>query len=172
MANGKASVAPPVAGNDFFKTNGSDTVVFNKEPSMTRQEFMEECDINALMKRYEGHVIGGPGNLAPVVPVYVDWTQMPTDLMNYMDRMFEAENAFMTLPAVVRKEFDNSAAAFVEFAADPGNLDQMRSWGLAPPVAAGASAPAGAPAAPGPAPVGGSVPPASQVPPTGAPSPG
>lgn len=154
MSNGKF----PQASHDFSKSNGSDTRIFNREPSLTRQEFAAECDLNTLMARYEGHVIGGPGNLAPREPMYIDFVNMPQDLMGYLTFLQEAENAFMSLPAIVRKEFDNSAQEFVEFASDPGNLEQMRSWGLAPPakpqapapdavVPPPASAPAAAPAA-------------------------
>ncbi|AXH73256.1 MAG: internal scaffolding protein [Microviridae sp.] len=124
------------AENDFHKTNGSDTTVFNREPSLTRQEFAEECDINALMKRYDGHVIGGPGNLPPREPMYVDFAELPQDLMGYLEFMKNAESAFMSLPAQVRKEFDNSPHEFVAYASDPSSLEQMRSWGLAPPAKA------------------------------------
>lgn len=116
---------------------GGDRAVFHTEgPSLTRQEFAEECDINSLMARYDTHVIGGPGNLPPAEPLYADFSEMPQTLMEYMDFMKQAENSFMQLPAVVRREFDNSAMEFVAFASDPGNLEQMRSWGLAPPAKA------------------------------------
>ncbi|UDN67678.1 internal scaffolding protein [robinz microvirus RP_93] len=148
----------PQAVHDWYGSNGSNTVVFNREPSLTRQEFAEECDINTLMKRYDAHVIGGPGNLPPVEPMYVDFAEMPQDLMGYLKFMEEAEASFMRLPAVVRKEFDNSAMEFIGFASDPGNLGQMRDWGLAPPAkvpdaSAAVKAPESAPppaASPGP----------------------
>lgn len=124
----------PQATHDFHKSNGSDTRVFNREPSLTRQEFAEECDINALMARYDTHVIGGPGNLPPKVPMYFDWADTPQDLMGYLQFIQDAEASFMQLPAIVRKEFDNSAIEFVAFASDPANIDQMVSWGLADPV--------------------------------------
>ncbi|UDN67741.1 internal scaffolding protein [robinz microvirus RP_106] len=129
------SVKPfPVAYHDFEGGNASDTVVYNLEPSLTRQEFAEECDINTLMKRYDAHVIGGPGNLPAAQPIYADFANMPQDLMGYLQFMDDAERSFLSLPAVVRKEFDNSAMEFIAFASDPGNLGQMRSWGLAPPA--------------------------------------
>lgn len=118
---------------DFYKTNGSVNVVYSGGPTLCRQEFADECDINQIMKRYEN---SGPNNLGPhpdVVPMYVDWSEMPDSLLSFMSRMDEAQVAFMTLPATVRKEFDNSAISFVDFASDPNNLDQMRTWGLAPP---------------------------------------
>lgn len=136
----------PNATHDFHKSNGGEFGTVNREPSLTRAEFAEECDINQLMKRYDGHVTGGPGNLAPAVPIYLDWTEMPQDLMGYLNFIQAAEQSFMALPAVVRKEFDNSAIDFVAFASDPENLGQMREWGLAPPAKA-PDAPAAAPSA-------------------------
>lgn len=126
----------PVALNDFIKSNGlsyKDTCTRTEGPSLTRQEFAEECDINSLMSRYDGHVIGGPGNMAPKEPLYFDFADAPQTLMEYMHFQKDAEAQFMRLPANVRREFDNSAIEFVAFASDPGNLDQMRSWGLAAP---------------------------------------
>lgn len=160
----------PQAYNDFEKSNGSDTTIFNREPSLTRQEFAEECDINNVMKRYDAHVIGGPGGLQAKTPTYFDFADLPQDLLGYLTFMKDAESQFMSLPAIVRKEFDNDALQFVDFASDPDNLEQMRSWGLAAPapasppepVSGGASPPVpaaapSAPAAPGAAPTHGST---------------
>ncbi|UDN67721.1 internal scaffolding protein [robinz microvirus RP_103] len=144
----------PQALHDFEGYNSSDTVVYNTEPSLTRQEFAEECDINTLMKRYDSHVIGGPGNLSAKEPLYFDFADLPQDLMGYLRFMDDAESSFMSLPAVVRKEFDNSAMEFIGFASDPSNLEQMRSWGLAPP-AKPAEAPREDPSSVSPPPEGG-----------------
>lgn len=101
-------------------------------PSLTRQEYAAECDINALMARYEQH---GQWPLMPAdhVPQYFDFTSMPGSLQDALNMMMNAETAFMSLPASVRKEFDNNAVRFVEFAEDRANLDQLREWGLAAP---------------------------------------
>lgn len=140
------------AENDFHKSNGSSTTVYNTEPSLTRQEFAEECDINVLMARTNAFVVGGPGMMAPREPLYFDFADTPQDLMGYLEFIKEAEDKFMALPAQVRKEFDNSAVEFVAYASDPDNLEQMRSWGLAPPAKApekpAAVEPPSAPAAP------------------------
>lgn len=119
-------------------------------PSMTRQEFVDECDINAMMERMEKHGVW-PMPPVDVEPQYLDLTSVPNNLMEVMDQLNEATAAFMALPAKVRKEFDNDAVKFVEFACDPANLDRMREFELAPPkaepvVAAAAPAPAAAPA--------------------------
>lgn len=102
-------------------------------PSLTRQEMAEDCDINTIMARYE--VTGQLPNIDRPAPQYMDVTNAP-DLMGALRILDEGREAFMRLPAGVRREFDNDPVAFVAFAQDPDNLDQMRTWGLAPPGAA------------------------------------
>lgn len=102
---------------------------FSKD-GRTRQEFADECDINILLARYEKS--GVLTHYSQVEPVYMDLSEVP-DLQASLAAMREAERAFMTLPATVRREFDNDAVKFVEFAQNPENIDQMREWKLAPP---------------------------------------
>ena len=101
---------------------------------MTRQEFADECDVNALMARYEKTGIW-PMPLREVEPRYFDASEVP-NFHEAMEFMIAAETAFMSLPAVVRKEFDNDPEKFVEFGSKPENIGRMREWGLAPPEAA------------------------------------
>lgn len=109
------------------------------KPSLTRSEFADECDINSIMARYEKTGVM-PGQALPnQPPMYLDLTEVP-DYRSALEQVMEAQEAFMRLPAKARAEFDNDPAQFVQFAADPANIEQMRSWGLAPP----------APEAPGP----------------------
>lgn len=125
----------PQAGNDFVKSNGVDASFRTVGPSLTRQEFKEECDINTLMAKYDMHAGTGPGMLMHQDPAmfYADFTMLPSSLLDYHRYMDEAQASFMRLPAVVRKEFENDATLFVQFASDPENLPQMRTWGLAAP---------------------------------------
>lgn len=104
---------------------------FSNSVSLTRQEFADECDVNNLMAQYEKTGIL-PSAVNNNVPQYLDVTDIP-DYRETLDMLNEASAAFMALPAVVRKEFDNDPIQFVEFARDPENLPQMRTWGLAPP---------------------------------------
>lgn len=104
--------------------------VIGDEPSMTRQEFADECDINGIMAKYE------KTGMLPVngsQPSYVDFTSVPSDLQEALRVMIDAEAAFMSLPATVRKEFDNDPLRFVEYAQDGSHLEQLRAWGLAEP---------------------------------------
>jgi len=130
---------------DFFKPHDSFAVA-DWGPSLTRQEFVDECDINQIMLKYERTgVLPGP-NAAE--PMYVDFTQIPDNLADSLRMMDEAQTAFMQLPATIRREFDNNALAFTEFAMDPTNLDQMRDWGLAKPKEPAVTPPVSPPAPP------------------------
>ncbi|UDN67485.1 internal scaffolding protein [robinz microvirus RP_30] len=142
MSNVKVPAAP-VAFHDFAKSNGLDPKVhlaMPGGPSETRQEFAAECDINTIMKNYDAYLADPRRSIRE--PVYYDLSAYPDDLMGFMRLMHEGEAAFMTLPAAVRREFDNDPVEFVSYAADPANVDQMRDWGLAKPKPAPEAPPA------------------------------
>lgn len=101
-------------------------------PSMTRQEFSEECDINSLMARYEKAGGMWPFAMNNQPPAYLDLTGVPTDFREMIDYLAEADRQFMTLPAHIRRDMDNDPVKFVEFATNPENLGKMQEWGLAP----------------------------------------
>jgi len=138
MSKAKAELFSPVTGedisfvgqavSDFFKRN--DWVEeYEFGPSLTRQDMAEECDINTIMAKYAvtGVLPGDPSKAQ-----YVDFSTVPDNLLDAMQQLQRADAEFMRLPAHIRKEFDNDPIAFVEFAADPDNLDQLREWDLAP----------------------------------------
>lgn len=143
---------------DFFKPRSpSFSELYDWGPSMTRQEFADDCDINTIMKRYEAT---GQLPQGSVAPHYADYSSVP-NLMEALDLMTHAQSEFMRLPAAIRKTFDNDPLAFVEFASNPEGLDEasglshlelLRRWGMAnpapqePPEVAPASAPASGPA--------------------------
>lgn len=101
-------------------------------PSLTRQEFADECDINKLMEQYEktGFL---PANVNRSEPAYLDVSNVP-DLPEALNMLNAATTAFMSLPAKVRRDFDNDPMQFIAFAENPENLDKMREWKLAPPA--------------------------------------
>jgi hypothetical protein len=107
------------------------------EEGLTRQEFADECDINVLMATYERG--GALNHFNRLTPEFLDVTEVP-DLATALSYFDDAQRAFMSLSATVRREFDNDAVKFVDFAQDPSNLEKMREWGLAPPAAVPAQA--------------------------------
>lgn len=107
------------------------------EPSMTQQQFKDECDINILMRKYQST---GTIPQSMVKPIYGDFTKVP-DYQAAMNVVIEADGLFASLPSEVRKRFDNDPAKFLAFADDPANGDELIALGLrekpkpaAPPV--------------------------------------
>lgn len=98
--------------------------------SLTRQEFSDESDINSIMKRFEKTGMLPANN---TTPKYIDLTGAPQNLQETMNLLNGARDAFMRLPAQVRKEFDNDPIKFTEFAMEKDNLPKLREWGLAEP---------------------------------------
>lgn len=103
------------------------------EPSLTRQEFAAECDINNIMAQYNttGFL---PNNLNSRDPQYLDVSNTPTRLQDALELVKEAQTAFMQLPAAIRREMDNDPVKFVAWAQDPANADTMRKYGLREPL--------------------------------------
>lgn len=103
----------------------------------TRQEFRDECDVNILMKRYQrtGVLPGDPASMR-----YGDFSSLP-DFMEAMNTVARANEAFAALPAHVRKRFGNDPGEYVDFVADPKNIDEVRKLGLAKAVEVPSEAP-------------------------------
>lgn len=100
-------------------------------PSLTRQEFADECDINKLMLQYEKTGILPTTNAGE--PRYLDVSDVP-DLMAAHAILQEATISFMALPATIRRDFDNDPVKFITFAENPENIEKLREWKLAPPA--------------------------------------
>lgn len=101
-------------------------------PSRVKQEFLEESDINTLVKRFLK-----TGQMPePVAGRYADFTQVE-DYQEVMNRIINFENEFMSLPAEMRKRFDNDPANLIEFLAK--SPDEARKLGLLPAETGGHS---------------------------------
>lgn len=99
-------------------------------PSMTRTEFTDECDVNQIMKNFEATgVLPNNGR----EPLYWDASAVPNNLQDAMAAMMYADTLFMQLGAPIRKEFDNDAKKFVDFALKPENKPKLKEWGLTAP---------------------------------------
>lgn len=104
-----------------------------RPPSMTKQEFVRECDINNILKQYSVSGMLNHINSKASQGTYAD---LP-DAVDFQDSLHQVEAAraaFMTLPSKLRARFDNEPAQFLAFVGDPANLDEMRKLGLAKPA--------------------------------------
>lgn len=111
---------------------------FFTKPSLTRQEFKEECDLGLILKRFS-RTPEGRSALANAQGFaegcrFDDVSAVP-DFRAARDAVIAANGKFMALPAIVRRRFDNDPALFLDFMSNPSNLDEARRLGLAKPLA-------------------------------------
>lgn len=121
----------PMSSATVHTDSRPDTDYYDDTPSMTRQEFAEEADINVLMARFEATGLMPSFNKGE--PRYIDVSSVP-NMQEALHIMEEATAAFMALDARTRRRFENDPQQFVAFAQDPKNVDQLREWGLAAPL--------------------------------------
>lgn len=101
-----------------------------KDATRAQQSAKEECDINTIVRRFG---VTGQLPLVAHVPNYGDFTGVD-DYQSALEALKAADDAFMQMPAEVRKRFNNDPGVFVDFCSDPANLEEMRKLGLAPPL--------------------------------------
>lgn len=87
-------------------------------PSMTQQQFKEECDINEIVRRF-----GLTGQMPDDVriPVSGDFTGI-SDFKQAMDAVVSAQEEFMRLPAELRERFRNDPQELIAFVSDEGRV--------------------------------------------------
>lgn len=133
---------------------------FADQLSATSQEFLDETNINSIVRRFKTRGILPTGNKTP--PSYGDFSTVG-DYMDAQQRFLSAREQFDTLPARLRAQLHNSPAEFLVWVADPANRDQATKLGLfkppTPPVAPPSAPPAGSVQAPAPAPAPSNNPP-------------
>ncbi|AXH73237.1 MAG: internal scaffolding protein [Microviridae sp.] len=99
-------------------------------PSMTKQSFVDQCDINNILKQFKltGQITHIKANAQQ--GAYLD---LPDDLdfQSSMHIVQQAEAAFSTLPSKLRTRFENDPAQFLAFMADPRNAEEAVALGLA-----------------------------------------
>lgn len=97
------------------------------EPSRTKQDFVEECDINNIMRRYEVNGILPIGNAQE--PVFADVSEYG-DYRESLHRVMAASDAFNSLPSELRKKFDYDPQKMIDFIKDPANKEECIKYGF------------------------------------------
>ena len=102
-----------------------------EDASLTQQQFKEDSDINTIVDRFmKSGVLPTPVNM----PQFVDYEGV-FDFQTAMNTVRQADENFMRLDAKVRARFNNSPQEFLEFFANPENVDEAIRLGLAIPQA-------------------------------------
>lgn len=99
----------------------------NDEPSLTQQQFKDECDVNNILKRYQ--TTGEISHLAKTRGVYADFSSVE-DYHTSLNKINNAEEAFFQLPAEIRDRFANDPAKLLEFVKNEKNYDEGVKLGL------------------------------------------
>lgn len=101
---------------------------YNYEPSKTQQHFKDEHDINNIMKKYLKQGISY-NQLPNPSGIYGDFSNVK-DYQNSLQTIIDADQAFLTIPSIVRKKFDNDPQKLFEFLNDKKNYDEAVKLGL------------------------------------------
>lgn len=100
------------------------------QPSLAKQSFRDECDINNIMRKFEksglvDHINTHQGQ-------YGDFIGYP-EFHEAQNSIKVAEEMFATVPAKIRAKFGNSPEAFLDFVQDSSNEGELIKMGLAHP---------------------------------------
>lgn len=117
------------AGNwCVYRQDGSLSVqTLNKEPSLTLQSEKDACDVNKILASFAK--TGIMRNVTTKQPLQGDFTEV-VDYQTAVNSVIGAEEAFMALPATIRKRFGNDPGALMDFLKDPQNRAEAISLGL------------------------------------------
>lgn len=98
------------------------------EPSLTKQSFAEECDINEILRRAaNGQDISGA--LSARVASYGDFVDVPT-FIEAQNVTARANSMFAELPWQIRERFDNKPEKMLAFLENEENYDEAVKLGL------------------------------------------
>lgn len=121
----------------FFKTpynhdtmaESNRTALRCEDPSLTKQEFKDESDMNVIIER----LLRGADLATPVLPEHFgDMTGRKT-YFQMQTQIAEANETFYALPAKTREKFSNNAAIWADAvvaAVEAGNRDALIEMGL------------------------------------------
>lgn len=109
-------------------------IEFDPESGRTDSVNAEKMDVNYIVRQAQKNGFM-PEPQHP--QTFMDVSAID-DFQTAQNQVIAAEEAFMTIPATIRAEFENNPGKFLEFALNPENEEAMRDMGLLnplPPVA-------------------------------------
>jgi len=105
------------------------SVTFSR-PTMAKQSFKAECDINTIMSQYQK--TGLITHVREVQGAYGDFSNVEGYQLS-LNQVIAAQEAFDQLPAAMRKRFGNQPSQLMQFLEDPRNLEEAAKLGLVEP---------------------------------------
>lgn len=96
-------------------------------PTKTQQQFKDQCDVNNIIRKY--NQTNEITHLARTRGVYADISTIG-DYADSLTKVMSAQEAFLTLPATVRRDFSNDPGQLLSFMKDPANFEKCVEYGL------------------------------------------
>lgn len=101
--------------NSYVFEDNKQDVVYCKEKSRTQQHLKEEVDINNIVARaVKTGILGDPVAMASRKAIFGDFSEVGS-FHESLNKVKAAEEAFMELPADVRKRFDHDPGKVIEY---------------------------------------------------------
>lgn len=101
------------------------------EPSLTKQSFKDECDINNILKKYK-RALGAEflDQYQGFLDGKFEDVSAGVDYRTALHQISEADAAFEAMPAGLRARFDNDPGLLLDFLGDSRNRDEAIELGL------------------------------------------
>lgn len=117
------------AGNEcFYRVDGTISCrTVNNDPSLTIQSEKDACDINMIVAKCRK--TGMMTNVRTDQLRYGDFSSA-VDYHDSVLRAQEAQDAFMSLPADIRKRFSNDPGQLIDFLANEANRQEAVDLGI------------------------------------------
>lgn len=121
MAKSSGNASAAVAGRLRPRSQ-----IFFAGPGRTKQSFKDECNVNHIMAKYTRTGVIEHGNAHRA-----QYGEVPAiEYRQALDAVMKAEALFDSLPAGIRRRFDNQPGKFLDFCDDPANRDEAGELGL------------------------------------------
>lgn len=116
-----------------FQRPSNPSIKFDPEKSKTLGSEKDACDINKILDTYKrtGQLpsMTAGGSFVARNPQFGDFSNA-TDFTTVRYMLDEAERQFMSLPAHIRKRFDNNPQLLIEFLSNEENRSEAEKLGL------------------------------------------
>lgn len=117
-----------------------ETRFYDDKPSLTKQSFRDECEINNIMRKWKK--TGMLEHLARVAPQYGDFLSCtPDSYQEACNIVANAQQSFAALSSDIRARFENNPELFLAFVSNPNNAKELIELGLAVPSSNAAAEP-------------------------------
>lgn len=117
LIRSRYNLGDPVKGLEFH------------EPSLTQQQFKDECEIESLLKAHNLSQVMGIINNHDQQPLYGDVSEIP-DFHVSQNHLARATEYFEGLPSDVRSRFNNSLSEFLTMLNNPSAREALTEMGV------------------------------------------